>query len=230
MSALIDAAQPLLAPAFTWWGSPVTWLEIAAFAMGVAMVVCNLKVNPLGWPLAIASSLLYALLFAHAQLHGQALLQGFFVAVSAWGWWRWTVGRREGATATAAAPAPSREPGDHTRPSGHLGVQRMGTRERLLALAATGLAWPLVAAWLSGVQPGATVWADAFTTVASVTGQVLLGLKRVETWPVWVIVNVASMALFASQGLWLTVLLYAVFTALAVAGWRAWLRLAGQTQ
>ncbi|MFZ9286729.1 MAG: hypothetical protein ACO241_12225 [Burkholderiaceae bacterium] len=30
------------------------------------------------------------------------------------------------------------------------------------------------------------------------------------------------MALFASQGLWPTVVLYAVFAALSVVGWRAW--------
>jgi nicotinamide mononucleotide transporter len=32
--------------------------------------------------------------------------------------------------------------------------------------------------------------------------------------------------LFAVKGLWLTVLLYALFTAMALAGWRAWRQLA----
>ena len=50
---LLAAAQPLLAVAVTAWGSPVTWLEIVAFGLGVAMVLCNLRVNPTGWPLAI---------------------------------------------------------------------------------------------------------------------------------------------------------------------------------
>ena len=66
--ALLQAAQPLLAAAFTAWGSPVTWLEIMAFVLAVAMVVANLRVNPIGWPLAIVSSLLYALLFADSKL------------------------------------------------------------------------------------------------------------------------------------------------------------------
>jgi len=67
---------------------------------------------------------------------------------------------------------------------------------------------------------------DALPTVASVTGQILLGRKFVENWPVWVGVNVVSVALFASKGLWLTVLLYALFTVLSFVGWRAWRRLA----
>ena len=63
-------------------------------------------------------------------------------------------------------------------------------------------------------------------TVASVTGQILLGRKFVDNWPVWVGVNVVSVALFAAKGLWLTVLLYALFTVLSLVGWRAWRRLA----
>ena len=36
--------------------------------------------------------------------------------------------------------------------------------------------------------------------------------------------NIVSVALFAYKGLWLTVVLYAVFIALSAVGWRAWQR------
>jgi len=39
-------------------------------------------------------------------------------------------------------------------------------------------------------------------------------------------VNIVSVALFAYKGLWLTVVLYALFTVLALVGWRAWRKLA----
>ena len=51
---------PLLEAPFSFWGSPVSWAEITAFVLSLAMVGCNLRVNPLGWPLAIVASLLYA--------------------------------------------------------------------------------------------------------------------------------------------------------------------------
>ena len=63
---------------------------------------------------------------------------------------------------------------------------------------------------------------DAFPTVASLLGQWLLARKYQENWSVWVLVNVVSVALFAYKGYWLTVLLYAVFIPMSVAGWRAW--------
>jgi len=92
MQALIEALQPLFAPAAVIWGAPVTWLELVAFVLAIAMVVFNIRVNPLGWPLAILSSLLYFALFWDNRLYGDASLQIFFAVIAAWGWWQWLRG------------------------------------------------------------------------------------------------------------------------------------------
>jgi nicotinamide mononucleotide transporter len=49
-----------------------------------------------------------------------------------------------------------------------------------------------------------------------------LGRKYIENWPLWMVVNVVGIALFAYKGLWLTVGLYGVFLVMAAVGWRAW--------
>jgi nicotinamide mononucleotide transporter len=205
LDSLLQAARPLLGAAFTAWGSPVTWLEIVAFVLAVCMVLANFRVNPIGWPLAIVSSLLYALLFADSKLYGEASLQFVFIAVAAWGWWQWQRGRGLDGTT--------------------LRVRSLAPRWRLLALVATLAAWPLLALLLQHVTDSDVPWLDALPTVASITGQLLLGRKLVENWPVWVVVNIVSVGLFAYKGLWLTVLLYALFTLMALAGWRAWRQL-----
>jgi nicotinamide mononucleotide transporter len=51
---------------------------------------------------------------------------------------------------------------------------------------------------------------------------VLLGRKFIENWPVWAVVNTASVALFAYKGLTLTVVLYGLFLVLALWGWVGW--------
>jgi nicotinamide mononucleotide transporter len=196
----------VFAVAFSLWGSPVTWLEIVACVLGVWMVLANLRVNPIGWPLAILSSLLYALLFADSKLYGEASLQLVFVVLAGWGWWQWLRGRSGDGTA--------------------LRVRSMAARSRLLALLLTLAAWPLLGAFLHRATDSDVPYLDALPTVASITGQVLLGRKFVENWPVWVAVNIVSIGLFAFKGLWLTVLLYGVFAVLAMAGWRAWRKLA----
>jgi nicotinamide mononucleotide transporter len=205
MDPLLGLARPILAPAFTLWGSPVTWLEIVAFVLSLWMVACNMRVNPLGWPLAIISSLLYGLLFADSKLYGEASLQLLFVVVAGWGWWQWLRGTGDDGQA--------------------LRVHRMTPRARLAVLAATLAAWPLLALTLSRLTDSDVPWFDALPTAGSIAGQILLGRKLIENWAVWLVVNVVSVGLFAFKGLWLTVILYALFAALSVAGWRSWRRL-----
>lgn len=202
LEGLLQAAQPLLAPAFALWGSPVTWLELLAVALSLAMVACNLRVNPMAWPLAIAASLLYALLFADARLYGEAGLQFVFIGVALWGWWQWMRGTG----------------GDGTP----LRVHTLGARARWAVAAATLAAWPLLALVLMRFTDSDVPWFDALPTVASITGQLLLARKLLENWAVWFGVNVVSVALFATKALWLTAGLYAVFALLSLLGWRVW--------
>jgi nicotinamide mononucleotide transporter len=205
VAGLESAAAPLFASAFVAAGASISWLELVAFVLAIAMVLFNIRVNPLGWPLAITSSLLYFLLFWNSRLYGDASLQVFFAVVAAWGWWQWLRG---------------------TDAAGHaLAVRRLGAHGRIVALLALAVAWPAVALFLRRFTDSDVPWWDAFPTAASVLGQWLLGRKYVENWPTWIVVNVAATALFAYKGLWLTVVLYAIFVVLSLVGWRAWQRL-----
>lgn len=207
MQALLETTAPLLAAAFTLFGGPVTWLEIVAFVLALWMVWCNFRVAPLAWPLAIVSSLLYALLFAHSKLYGEASLQLVFVALAFWGWWQWLRGKG----------------GD----GGELRVRTLAPRRRWACAAATLAAWPLLGLLLNRITDSDVPYLDALPTVGSIAGQFLLGRKLIENWAVWFVVNVVSVPLFAYKGLWLTVILYVLFALLSLIGWRAWLRLRG---
>ncbi|MBL0730954.1 nicotinamide riboside transporter PnuC [Piscinibacter sp. HJYY11] len=206
MDALLQALQPIFVAPFTLLGSPVTWLEIVAFVLAILMVVCNMRVNPIAWPLAIASSLLYFLLFWNSKLYGEAGLQIFFVVVASWGWWQWLRGTQ-----------------DDGKP---LQVRSLAPTARWGLLAALAVAWPLTGLFLARTTDTDVPWWDAFPTAASLLGQWLLGRKYVENWTAWLVVNAVSVALFAYKGLWLTVVLYAIFIVMSIAGLRAWKRLA----
>lgn len=204
MDALLAALQPLFAAAFSAWGSPVTWLEIVAFVLAIAMVLFNMRVNPLGWPLAIVSSALYFLLFWNSRLYGDASLQLVFIVVAFWGWWQWLRGTADDGAA--------------------LSVRRLPRRALWATVTIALLAWPAIGLFLRRYTDTDVPWWDAFPTAGSLVGQWLLGRKYLENWAAWLIVNVVAVGLFVHKGLWLTVLLYALFAALSVAGWRAWQR------
>jgi nicotinamide mononucleotide transporter len=193
-----------LEPAVTLGSAATSWLELVAFVLALAMVLLNIRVHPTAWPLAIASSLLYLLLFWHHRLYGDAVLQIFFVGVAAWGWRQWLHGRRADGTG--------------------LRVAQLHVRARWQVAAVTLVAWPVLGLYLDRATDTDVPYWDAFPTAASVVGQWLLARKWIETWAVWVAVNIVSVGLFAYKGLWLTAVLYALFVMLSVVGWRAWQR------
>lgn len=179
-----------------------SWAELIGAALGLAMVLCNLRVNPAGWPLAILSSAMYLLVFWDAKLYGDAALQILFIAIAAWGWWQWLRGR-----------------GDDGSP---LRVRALATPGRLQGVVAIAVLWLAIGMLLKHATDTDVPWWDAFPTAASIVGSVLLARKFVDNWAVWLVVNGVAVALFAFKGLWLTVGLYAVFAAMSVVGWRAW--------
>jgi len=194
----------VFAEAFILWGAPTTWLEVIAFALALAMVACNIREIHWGWPLAAISSVLYCALFWRSKLYGDAALQVFFALVAVWGWSQWLRGRRDDGSA--------------------LTISRLSRRGLLASLATGALLWPATGWFLKTWTDTDVPWWDAFPTAVSVIGQVLLGRKVLENWVVWLVVNVVSVGLFAWKGLWLTTVLYTLFAALSVVGWRAWQR------
>ncbi len=69
----------------------------------------------------------------------------------------------------------------------------------------------------------AYVW-DGLVTALSLLGQYLLGRKKIETWWVWMLVNVLTVGLMVEKSLWLTAVLYGIFAVLSYIGLQAWRR------
>lgn len=196
--------------AFTLFGAGVTWLEVIAFALALGCVVLNVLEVHWAWPLAIAASLLYGWLFFASRLYGDVAVQGFFVVSSIWGWYQWLFGRRA-ARESKAAP---------------IRIERLGAKRTAVVVLLWLVAWPALGLALARFTDTDVPFFNAFPTAGSFIGQVLLALKFVETWPVWLVVNAVSVVLYATKALWLTATLYVIFGALAIAGWRRWRRLA----
>ncbi len=193
----------MLATAFTLLGSAVTWLELLAFVLALANIACNVFEIHWGWPLTFVASVLYAWLFYASKLYGEAGVNVFFAVTAGWGWWQWLRGHRAG------SDAPMR-------------IARLERRGYWWCVAGYGVLWLACALLLHTVTDSTVPWADGFVTAGSIVGTVLLGRKFIENWPLWLLVNAASVALFAYKGLQLTVLLYVIFFLLAIWGWYGW--------
>ena len=186
---------------------PVEW---AGFVLSLAMVYCNIRQIHWGWLLAILSSFLYGFVFWKTALYGQAALQVMFIVMAAWGWQQWLQGQSQSEAST-----------DRTA-TDLLPISSLERHEWQRAGVATLLAWAFCTVVLQQFSYSKVVGLDALITALALLGQYLLGRKKIETWWVWLAVNILTIALMFTQHLWLTAVLYFVFAVLSVVGLRAW--------
>ena len=66
---------------------------------------------------------------------------------------------------------------------------------------------------------------DAFTVALAVIAQLLMVWRYREQWFVWVVIDVASLAMFAMLGQWSMVIMYVAWTINALYGWHNWTKL-----
>lgn len=178
-------------------------LEIIAVLLSATAVWLTVRQNLLCWPLGLVSVLMYAWVFLDVKLYSDMLLQLVYAVLQLYGWWQWARGGAQ-----------------------HSGrqVSRLPGSQLLLSLA-IGAAGSLLLGYLMATHTDAAApWLDAALTSFSLVAQVWMAQKRLECWPLWIALDVIYVGLFLSKELYLTAVLYTVFTALAVAGWRAWQR------
>lgn len=176
-------------------------LEWVAAAFGVVSVWLSTREHIASWPTALVNTALYFVVLQRAHLYANAWLQVFYFALSLYGWYEWKFGG-----------------------AAHTGVQVARTPPRVLAILASIAIVATVALGLGLARhtDSASPWLDAGTTAVSLVAQWMLTRKLRENWGVWAAVNVVYIGLYASQGLWPTVLLYVAFFGLAIQGWQAW--------
>ena len=177
-------------------------LEIAGFVTGALSVWLAVRQNPWNWPFGVANAVSFFPVFRRARLYVDMALQLLFMAICLLGWYRWLFGG-EG----------------HSR----LSVTRISSTGAIAYTAAGVAATAVFTPYLRSVGDASPLL-DALTTVLSVEAQYLMTRKVIEHWLVWMAADVIYIWLYASRGRHLTSVLYIVFFAICVAGWRDWMR------
>jgi nicotinamide mononucleotide transporter len=183
-----------MATLFTAWDYDVTYLEFSAVIISLLGISLATLGKRIAWPFYFLSGALYGWLFVEFDLLGSATLQLVFMGAAIWGWFDWG---RDGVVQSRVLSA----------------------RWRAFGLLGVFVVWLIVTPVLSAIGAAATLL-DGFVLVGSVAAQFLMVKGYVETWPMWVIVNVVGTYHYANQQLYFTAGFY--FALLCVAGWGWW--------
>jgi nicotinamide mononucleotide transporter len=201
--------------------------EIIGTVLGVTGVWLMIRQNIWGWPVGLVQVAVYAWVFFDTKLYSDAILQVFFFAIQAYGWWHWLKGNEVRAT----SPAPNPRSEVAAPPA----VADGGQEERC-ALPVTRLRGAAIAGWIAlgavlttgwGIfmhrtTDAALPWWDAFILVFGLIAQWLQARKNLECWAGWIVVNTVAIGVYWAKDLRLTSGLYLIFWGMALWGWREW--------
>src|SRR5215469_13450668 len=70
----------------------MSWPEILGAVTGAASVLLAVYESAWNWPVGIANNIFFLILFWHAKLYADALLQIVYIIISIFGWWNWLFG------------------------------------------------------------------------------------------------------------------------------------------
>lgn len=177
--------------------------EIIGTVLGVIGVGLMIRQNIWGWPVGLVQVAVYAWVFYDAKLYSDAILQVFFFAIQAYGWWHWLSSK-------------------HTAAHSELPVTTLSPGALAGWMSAGAVATVFWGAFMHRTTDAALPWWDAFILVFSLIAQWLQARKILENWAGWMLVNLVAIGVYWAKDLRLTSGLYLVFLGMAVAGHLAW--------
>lgn len=201
---------------FSVWKYPVSYLEFAGMISGLIAVFLSARAHVLSWPIGIINVALSFFLFYQVQLYPDMFLQSFFFATNVMGWWRWL------------NPFPGEADRKH-----ELKVSRLNEMGWVVivtsAIAGTFLIGNFaqnlhILAPLIFNEPSAFPYADSFILVMSVVATFYMIQKKIESWLIWIIIDVFATYLYYSRELMLYSLLYFIYCFLATYGLYFWIK------
>jgi nicotinamide mononucleotide transporter len=156
------------------------------------------------YPIGVVTTVAYSWLFWNYGLLASSVLNSVLAVNLIYGWFRW----RSDA---------------NTRP-----VTRLGWSPVWFGYAAIVAAGYFILTSIGYTVADYTgtdfpfVWTDSVILIGTLFAQLLLDNKRLETWAVWVLVNVFSIYTYYNAELYIVVIQYVLFLANTIYGWYEW--------
>jgi nicotinamide mononucleotide transporter len=191
----------LLTTTFEVGSAQLTVGDALGFATGLLCVWLTAKANIWNFAWGILNSAILGIVFLDQRLFADSALQIVFILLSIQGWLNWATGR--------------------TNISSEFKGTNVREQSGLLMVAATlsFLLW-LVLEQLRGSAPPM----DALITGLSLCAQWQLNQRKASSWYWWIVVDLISVPLYWSRGLYLIAGLYVIFLGICIHGLRTWQR------
>lgn len=184
-------------------------LEIFGFCVGILYLWWEYHANRLVWLASIVMPAISMWIYLGKGIYADFAINIYYLVIAVYGYCAWTFSGKKGGKGEKA----------------ELPITRLSVGVGATLGCVLVVLW-LFMAWVLREFTDSTIpyW-DAFTTSLSIVAMWMLARKIAEQWLAWMVVDIVCVGLYIYKGLVLYPVLYAVYTLIAILGYRKWLRL-----
>jgi nicotinamide mononucleotide transporter len=174
-------------------------LEIVGLVFGLTYVIGAILEKWWCWPAGIIGVLCYGTSMYFSQMYGESMLQVVYIFISIYGWINWQKNSTEPSVQISKA-----------------------SQSELLGTIAISTLMSVVFYFLLTTLNGALPFWDALTNGFAIGATYLVARKKIENWHFWIAIDIVLSILLYYKGYYFYSLLYAIYTFMAILGWKAW--------
>jgi nicotinamide mononucleotide transporter len=187
----------------TWIGN--NGVELLGAVLGLLYILFSIRQHILTWPTGLLTSVLYTIVFFKSGFYADMGLQVYYVVISIYGWYYWLKGGVK-----------------KTEQKENVPVKSLPKNILLKVIIAVVPIYLVLLYILLEYTDSTVPFMDSLTTALSIAATWMLAKKYIEHWFIWIFVDTLSAGLYIYKNLWPTVILFIVYTILAVTGYFEW--------
>lgn len=177
------------------------WLEIVGTIIGFVYLWQEVKASIWLWLTGIVMPAIYTVVFYQSGLYADFGIQVYYIIAALYGFLFWKFGKKQD------KPLP---------------IVHTTARQGVILFLITVLVFIPIYLILTKFTDSTVPFYDSATTALSIVALWMLAKKHVEQWFVWIAVDAVSSALYFYKGIYFTSVLYAVYTVVAIYGYKKW--------
>lgn len=178
------------------------FLESAAVLSALIYIYLASKGKRLCFLFGLISSVIYVYLTIQLKLYFDTFINGYYIYMSFAGWFAWK-----------------------NQNNREIEVLNLSKKELSLSLILGILATLTLAFFADNYSDAALPYADAFTTVFSIIATWMVVKKYLENWLFWIVIDAVASGMYFYKELYLTSMLFALYTIIAINGYFKWKKL-----
>jgi nicotinamide mononucleotide transporter len=178
-------------------------MEILAAVFTLLCVILTIKRNILSWPVSIIGIIFYIFVFLEQKLYSDFIIQFIFLFQSISGWIFWKNNLEEESELVTK-------------------VETLSDFYLLYWFVIGIFSWIFLAISMKKYTDASLPWVDSFVAIWSLIANWLLAKRKIESWIIWIIVDVIYIFLFLYKGLYASTILYSILLILAYQGLKNW--------